>query len=138
MRLNRIKSGAIIIAGSGMCNGGRIRHHLKHNLWRKQSHVRFVGFQSVGTPGRALVDGATHMKIVGEDIKVQAQIHTMGGFSAHAGQSQLIKWLNGFTAKKPKLFLVHGEENAKLTLQEAVKETGWAATIPTIDQTITF
>lgn len=138
MKLNCIDSGAIIIAGSGMCNGGRIRHHLKHNLWRKQSHVIFVGFQAVGTPGRRLVDGATNMRIVGEDIKVRAQIHTLGGFSAHASQTQLIQWLNGFTKKRPKLFLVHGEETAKLTLQEAVKESGWEATIPTLDQTITF
>lgn len=138
MKLNRVDSGAIIIAGSGMCNGGRIRHHLKHNLWRKQSHVVFVGFQAVGTPGRKLVDGATNMKIVGEDIKVRAQIHTMGGFSAHASQTQLIQWLNGFTKKRPKLFLVHGEDVAKSTLKEAVKESGWAATIPTLDQTITF
>jgi metallo-beta-lactamase family protein len=138
MKLNQVDSGAIIIAGSGMCNGGRIRHHLKHNLWRKQSHVVFVGFQAMGTPGRTLVDGATHMKIVGEDIKVRAQIHTLGGFSAHASQTQLIQWLNSFTAKKPKLFLVHGEANAKVALQEAVKQTGWSATIPTLDQTITF
>lgn len=138
MALNRIDSGAIIIAGSGMCNGGRIRHHLKHNLWRKQSHVVFVGFQAVGTPGRTLVDGANHMKIVGEDIKVRAKIHTLGGFSAHASQTQLIDWLNGFTTKKPKLFLVHGETNAKAAFKEAVKKSGWDATIPTLGQTITF
>lgn len=138
MALNRIQSGAIIIAGSGMCNGGRIRHHLKHNLWRKQSHVVFVGFQAEGTPGRTLIDGATHMKIVGEDIKVQASIHTLGGFSAHASQTQLIDWLSGFTLKKPKLFLVHGEHSAKLALQEAVKQVGWAATIAILGQTIIF
>lgn len=138
MALNNIASGAIIIAGSGMCNGGRIRHHLKHNLWRRQSHVVFVGFQAEGTPGRTLIDGATHIKIVGEDIKVQAKIHTLGGFSAHASQTQLKQWLQGFIGKKPKLFLVHGEENAKLTLQQAVKDIGWQATIPTLGQTITF
>ncbi|MFA3789974.1 MBL fold metallo-hydrolase RNA specificity domain-containing protein [Aliiglaciecola sp. SL4] len=138
MALNQIDRGAIFIAGSGMCNGGRIRHHLKHNLWRKQSHVIFVGFQAIGTPGRALVDGAKTYKIAGETIAVKAQIHTMGGFSAHASQAQLIQWAAGFTTKKPQLFLVHGEEKAKLTLQEAFKKVGWQATIPTLNQTIQF
>ncbi|WP_339720126.1 MBL fold metallo-hydrolase [uncultured Paraglaciecola sp.] len=138
MALNNIDSGAIFIAGSGMCNGGRIRHHLKHNLWRQKSHVIFVGFQAMGTPGRALVDGAKVFKIVGEEIAVKAKIHTMGGFSAHASQSQLIDWLGGFTDKKPQLFLVHGEENAKLTLQTALKSKGWNSTIPTLNQCIQF
>ncbi|GAB2708305.1 MBL fold metallo-hydrolase [Aliiglaciecola sp. 3_MG-2023] len=138
MALNQIDRGAIFIAGSGMCNGGRIRHHLKHNLWRNQSHVIFVGFQAIGTPGRALVDGAKTYKIAGENIAVKAQIHTMGGFSAHASQTQLIQWAQGFTAKKPQLFLVHGEEKAKLTLQQAFKKVGWHATIPTLNQTIQF
>lgn len=136
MALNRIESGAIIIAGSGMCNGGRIRHHLKHNLWRQQSHVIFVGFQAVGTPGRALVDGAKRYKIAGDDIAVKAQIHTLGGFSAHASQSQLIDWVNGFKDKKPRLYLVHGEEHAKIALQAALKDKGWHAEIPELNQTI--
>jgi len=106
--LNQLASGAIIIAGSGMCNGGRIRHHLKHNLWRKQSHVIFVGFQAMGTPGRALVDGEKFFNIGGDKIAVAASIHTMGGFSAHASQSQLLNWLSHFTGQKPRLYLVHG------------------------------
>jgi metallo-beta-lactamase family protein len=136
--LNRIDSGAIFIAGSGMCNGGRIRHHLKHNLWRKQSHVIFVGFQAGGTPGRALVDGAKTYRIAGDEIIVKASIHTMGGFSAHASQSQLIAWLGGFKGKKPQLFLVHGEERAKLALQTALETKGWPSTIPTLNQSIQF
>lgn len=138
MALNKIESGAIFIAGSGMCNGGRIRHHLKHNLWRKQSHVIFVGFQAIGTPGRALVDGAKIYKIGGDEIAVKAKIHTMGGFSAHASQSQLIDWIGGFKDNKPQLFLVHGEENAKLSLQAALKDKGWNSTIPSLNQTIQF
>ncbi len=138
MALNRINSGAIFIAGSGMCNGGRIRHHLKHNLWRNQSHVIFVGFQAIGTPGRALVDGATTYRIGGEQIAVKAQIHTMGGFSAHASQTQLINWVSGFKGKKPKLFLVHGEEQAKLALQKALKNNGWDSSIPSLNQTVQF
>lgn len=136
MQLNKIESGAIIIAGSGMCNGGRIRHHLKHNLWRKQSHVIFVGFQAIGTPGRALVDGASTYKIGGEEIAVKASIHTMGGFSAHASQSQLINWLSSLKPKQPKLYLVHGEQEAKSALQSALSKHGWNAEIPVLNETI--
>ncbi|MCB1668482.1 MAG: MBL fold metallo-hydrolase [Pseudomonadales bacterium] len=136
--LNRIDRGAIFIAGSGMCNGGRIRHHLKHNLWRKQSHVIFVGFQAMGTPGRALVDGAKKYRIGGDDIAVNAKIHTLGGFSAHASQSQLISWAEGFKHSKPELYLVHGEEKAKHTLQIELAARGWKAEIPSLHQTITF
>jgi metallo-beta-lactamase family protein len=138
MALNQIVRGAIIIAGSGMCNGGRIRHHLKHNLWRKQSHVVFVGFQAIGTPGRTLIDGATTFKTGGEEVIVRASLHTLGGFSAHASQSQLIDWLSHFQGKKPRLYLVHGEEGAKLALQQAANSKGWQAEIPTLGQQIDF
>jgi Cft2 family RNA processing exonuclease len=121
-----------------MCNGGRIRHHLKHNLWRHQSHVVFVGYQAVGTPGRALVDGEKTYRIGGDEIAVKAQIHTMGGFSAHASQSQLLDWVNGFKDTKPQLFLVHGEEEAKETLRTALHHQGWEADIPGLDDTIHF
>lgn len=136
--LNKIENGAIFIAGSGMCNGGRIRHHLKHNVWRKQSHVVFVGFQAMGTPGRSLVDGATHFKIGGESVVVRAAIHTLGGFSAHAGQSQLIEWLAYFKGRKPRLFLVHGEEEAKHALAKAVSKLGWEPQIPAERDVVTF
>ena len=135
MALNRIKSGAVIIAGSGMCNGGRIRHHLKHNLWRKDAHIIFVGFQASGTPGRALVDGAATFRMGGEDIAVKASIHTLGGFSAHASQSQLISWAEDFR-NKPKLYLIHGDPVAKTALSEVFLRRGWAADIPTHRETI--
>ena len=138
MALNKIERGAIIIAGSGMCNGGRIRHHLKHNVWRKQSHVIFVGYQARGTPGRALVDGATHFRIGGDEIAVKASIHTLGGFSAHAGQSQLLDWLSHFNGNKPRLFLVHGEDNAKDALASAAEKSGWQPNIPDEGEAITF
>lgn len=138
MALNKVASGAIIIAGSGMCNGGRIRHHLKHNLWRKQSHVVFVGFQAVGTPGRALVDGEKTFKIGGDRIAVLASIHTLGGFSAHASQSQLLSWLAHFKGKKPRLFLVHGEAEAKQALSKTVSDLGWKVSIPTFGQELRF
>lgn len=138
MALNKVERGAIIIAGSGMCNGGRIRHHLKHNVWRKQSHVIFVGYQAFGTPGRALVDGAPYFRIGGDEIAVKATIHTLGGFSAHASQSQLLSWLSHFKGEKPRLFLVHGEEAAKLALSNAAEQEGWRPHIPTAGEAITF
>jgi len=138
MLLNKVDSGAIIIAGSGMCNGGRIRHHLKHNLWRKRAHVLIVGYQAVGTPGRKLVDGVERIRMAGEDIVVKAQIHTLGGFSAHASQTQLTEWLNHFKEPRPDLYLVHGEENAKTAFRKHIKQFGWQSSIPELGETISF
>ncbi len=115
MQLNRVRSGAIIIAGSGMCNGGRIRHHLKHNVWRDNCHVVIVGFQARGTLGRALVDGAKHIRLWGETIRVEAEIHTIGGLSAHADQAGLLEWYGGF-GNNPPVVLVHGEPDAAAVL----------------------
>jgi len=117
--LNNIRSGAIIIAGSGMCTGGRIKQHLKHNLWRKHCHIIFVGFQARGTPGRALIDGAENLHLWGERIQVNAKVHTVGGFSAHADQQGLITWYQQFS-DKPQLVLVHGEEEAQKVLADKI------------------
>jgi metallo-beta-lactamase family protein len=138
MAINKINSGAIIIAGSGMCDGGRIRHHLKHNLWRRSAHVMIVGYQVHGTPGRALVDGAKTLRIVGEDIAVNAKIHTLGGFSAHAGQQQLLDWAANFKKANPAIYLVHGEDEAKDILQQKLREAGMSATIARTKETITI
>lgn len=130
MAINRIRSGAIIIAGSGMCNGGRIVHHLKHNLWRQECHIVFPGFQAQGTLGRAIVEGADTVRVLRQRIAVRAQIHTLGGFSAHAGQSQLIQWVGHFE-NKPELYLIHGERQKMDALQAAIHEhLGWQANIP--------
>ncbi|CAA0107741.1 Ribonuclease [Halioglobus japonicus] len=138
MALNRIESGAIFIAGSGMCTGGRIRHHFKHNLWKTNAHVIIVGYQAVGTPGRALVDGAKVFRIGGDEIAVRAKIHTIGGFSAHASQSQLFNWLSNFAKARPRLYLVHGEQNAKSAFRDFLSEKGWAAEIAKKGEAITF
>lgn len=138
MALNRIQAGAIIIAGSGMCNGGRIRHHFKHNLWRRSAHVIMVGFQPVGTPGRALVDGAKSFRIGGESIAVKATIHTLGGFSAHAGQSQLLDWVQGFDKSRPKIYLIHGEPTAKTALRDALSQRNWQVDVPEYATSVTI
>ncbi len=121
MTINDIHAGAIIIAGSGMCTGGRILHHLKNNVWRSQCHVLIVGYQAEGTPGRRLVDGAGEITLLGESVGVHATVHTIGGLSAHADQQDLFDWYSGF-ARRPPLYLVHGEKKAQLPLQKRLSE----------------
>lgn len=120
-RINRISSGAVIIAGSGMCEGGRIRHHLKHNIWRPECSIVFVGFQAKGTLGRQIVDGAKMVHFLGEDFAVKARVYTIGGFSAHGDQKELLEWL-GLFAPKPEVFIVHGEEESALEFEKAIRE----------------
>ena len=120
MALNKIRSGIIVIAGSGMCEGGRMRHHLKHNLWRPECSVIFVGFQGKGTLGRRIVDRAETVNILGEEVAVRASVYTINGFSAHADQKELTEWLAGFK-DSPEVFLVHGEENAITSFSKAVE-----------------
>jgi len=110
--LNKHSSGCILIAGSGMCNGGRVRHHLKHNLWRPGAHVLIVGYQAQNTLGRQLVDGHSSVRIFNEIIRVNAKIHTVGGLSAHADQRGLLNWYGHFHSKPP-VYLVHGEDQAR-------------------------
>ena len=130
MAINRVKSGAVIIAGSGMCTGGRIVHHFKHNLWRSECHLVFPGFQARGTLGRTIVDGASTVKLLHQRIAVRAQVHTLGGFSAHAGQSQLLDWVAHFE-HRPELYLVHGELEKMQALQQALRQRlNWIANIP--------
>jgi metallo-beta-lactamase family protein len=120
MALNRIHSGAIIIAGSGMCSGGRIKQHLKHNVWRRQCHVIISGFQARGTLGRSLVDGAKFIRLWGETVRVAATIHTVGGLSAHADQPGLKNWYANFEGR-PAVVLVHGETTALETLSDTLR-----------------
>ena len=116
----------VIISASGMCEAGRIRHHLKHNLWNPKASVIFVGYQAEGTLGRSLRDGAGEVTLFGENIRVKAQIHNLEGFSGHADKNALMAWLRGFQAKPHDIFLVHGEHDAKLDFAASVKqEIGW-------------
>ncbi len=124
MAINKIKSGAIVIAGSGMCTGGRIMHHLKHGLWRPQCHVIFLGYQAHGSTGRRIVDGEEYVRIQGETIRVAARIHTVGGLSAHGDQRDLLRWYGG-TENRPPVYLVHGEvESAEAFSRELEQEFG--------------
>jgi metallo-beta-lactamase family protein len=119
--INRLQQGAVVIAGSGMCEGGRIKHHLKNNVWRKGCHVVIVGYQAVGTLGRRLVDGARHIRLWGETIRVAATVHTVGGLSAHADQAELFRWYEGFRSRPP-VFLVHGEAKAQEALRGRLRD----------------
>jgi len=121
MALNRIGGGAVIMAGSGMCTGGRVRHHLKHNLWRHDSSVVFVGFAARGTLARSIVDGAKEVHIFGERIPVRARIHTINGFSAHADQKELLNWHDRIAGVQ-RTFLVHGEEDTMAHFAGLLKE----------------
>ena len=125
MVINEMEAGAIIIAGSGMCSGGRILHHLKHNVWRPQCHLVIVGFQAYGTLGRRLVDGAETIRLWGEDYRVRIRVHTIGGLSAHADQQDLVEWYSGFR-NQPPVYLVHGEEHAQRVLAQALKKAASA------------
>ena len=121
MAINRIERGAVVIAGSGMANGGRILHHLRHRLDRRETHVVFVGYQAEGTLGRKLVNGAKWVRIHGGDVQANAQVHTVGGLSAHADQHGLIEWYSGFDPHPP-LALVHGEDEARETLAGEIEK----------------
>ena len=120
-RIDEIREGAIVIAGSGMCTGGRIVQHLRRNLSRSECHVVLVGFQAQGTLGRLLVDGAARVPLFHEAVEVAAQIHTVGGLSAHADRSGLPDWYAGFEGRPP-VCLVHGERAAQTALADALRE----------------
>jgi metallo-beta-lactamase family protein len=119
--LNKVKSGAIIISASGMCTAGRIKHHLKHHLWRPECSVVFVGYQAQGTLGRRILDGEPVVRIHGEEVQVRAQIHELSGFSAHADQLQLLNWAATLARPPRCIFLVHGEEVALTTLADLLR-----------------
>ena len=136
MAINRIKSGAIIIAGSGMCTGGRIRHHFKQRIWDDRNTILFTGYQAQGTLGRILVDGVQQIKLFGEEFVVKARIETLGGLSAHAGQSDLVAWV-GAISGSPRTFLVHGERRAQSALAERLqRDLGQTAEVPARGETI--
>ena len=131
MEINNTAGPAVVISASGMADAGRIKHHLRHNLWREGASIVFVGFQAQGTTGRKIVDGAKKVRIFNEEVAVRAKIFTINGFSAHAGQSQLIDWLGRFKTTKMHLFLIHGEYTAQQELAALIHSRfGIDAAIP--------
>lgn len=121
MKINQMDSGAIIVAGSGMMTGGRIKHHIKHNIWRSNCHLIVTGYQAHGTMGRKLIEGAKKIKLWGQSISVKAKIHTIGGLSAHTDQKGLMDWYGNFKSKPP-VFLVHGEADTMEKLRKKLKK----------------
>lgn len=138
MFLNSIRNGALIVAASGMCDAGRIRHHLRHNLGRRESAIVFTGFQAEGTLGRRLVDGAKSVRLFGETIPVRASVHTLGGLSAHAGQDSLMQWLRGIGRRPAACFVVHGEPEAAHALSARIaRELRWSPTVAAAERAYT-
>jgi len=133
--INRLVNGAIIIAGSGMCNGGRILHHLRHNVGRRETHVLFTGFQPHGTLGRRIIDGSDSIRIFGETYQVRAQTHTIGGMSAHGDRDDLIRWYEAIDGSPP-VHLVHGDPDAAEALSSRLGERGIDATVARSGQRI--
>jgi len=131
MRINSVRSGAIIISASGMCEGGRIRHHLRYNIARPECAIVFVGFQAAGTLGRRIVDGAKSVRLFRESYPVRAKVFTINGLSAHADQQALLGWLAHFRRPPRQTWVVHGEPLAAHALRDEIeKRFGWRAGVP--------
>ena len=137
MKINAIRSGAVIISASGMCEGGRIKHHLRCNLPSRECAVVFVGFQAQGTLGRRIVEGAKRVRIHGEDVPVRAKVFTINGLSAHADRGALLGWLGKFRRPPARTWVVHGEPLASHALRDAIREQlGWKADVPQEGQSV--
>jgi metallo-beta-lactamase family protein len=129
--INRVKKGAIIIAGSGMCTGGRIKHHLANNIDRKESTVLFVGYQAFGTLGRHIVEGASEVRLFGKKYPVRARVTQINGFSAHADRGELLKWVSGLAPDPRRVFVTHGEPESAHAMADLLKqEKGWKVSVP--------
>ena len=135
--INNIRGTAIIIAGSGMCTGGRIKHHLVNNIEQPENTILFVGYQAVGTLGRQLAEGNKEVRIMGQIMQVKARIATIHGFSAHGDKTELLQWLRGFKQAPKHVFITHGEENASDHFAQYIhEETGWQTSVPQYQQEV--
>jgi metallo-beta-lactamase family protein len=137
--INHISGTVIIIAGSGMCTGGRIKHHLVNNISRPESTILFPGYQATGTLGRQIVDGVKEVRILGQMYPVKARIVKINGFSAHADRDELFRWLSGLSRPPLHLFVTHGEPDAAQYFADFVKEkTGWQISVPSYEDRVTL
>jgi metallo-beta-lactamase family protein len=135
--INHITGTVMIIAGAGMCTGGRIKHHLVNNISRKESSIMFVGYQAVGTLGRLIVDGAKEVRILGQKYKVKAKVVQINGFSAHADKNEMLNWLKKLKSPPRQIFLVHGEPESAKAFGEFLKaQTGWQVSIPAYEDQV--
>ena len=135
--INRRSGPCLVMAGAGMCNAGRILHHLRQNLWKPETHVLIVGYQARGSLGRELVEGAEFVRIHGEKIAVRARVHTLGGFSAHAGQTDLLNWFSVIAPSKPRVVLAHGEDGPRNELAKLIQQRhGLKPVLPTLGDVI--
>jgi metallo-beta-lactamase family protein len=135
--LNEMGGPCIIMAGAGMCNAGRIVHHLRNNLYKPETHVMIVGFQAEGTLGRQLVEGKKQVSIFGEKVAVRASIHSLGGMSAHAGQTDLVEWFSAMAPCKPRVILTHGEDEGRSALGAILREKyGVETAMPALNESI--
>lgn len=137
--LNELNGPMMILAGAGMCNGGRILHHFAHNISNPDTHILIVGYQSYGSIGRKLVDGAETIRLFGKEYKVNAKVRTLNGFSAHAGQSDLINWFSSLARSNPKLVITHGEDEQRKTLADLLKKKfGVKPVLPELNEVVEF
>src|SRR5262245_8672852 len=137
MKINDQPGPCLVMAGAGMCNAGRILHHLKANLWKPDTHVLIVGYQGDGSLGRRLVNGEKMVSIHGEKIAVKAQVHTLGGFSAHAGQTDLLTWFSAIAPSQPRVVLTHGEDEPRQILAQKIQQRfKLKAALPRMGETI--
>jgi metallo-beta-lactamase family protein len=135
--INQQTGACLIMAGAGMCTAGRILHHLKNHIGKPETHVIIVGYQAQGSLGRMLIQGEKEVKLFGEKIAVRAQVHTLGGFSAHAGQTDLLLWFNFIAACNPRVALTHGEDGPRRELARLIQERhGIKAVLPAIGDII--
>lgn len=137
MKINAVRAGAVILSASGMCEGGRIKHHLRHNISRPECAIVFVGFQAAGTLGRRIVDGAESVRLFGEEYPVKARVFTIGGLSAHADRAALLGWLGRLRKPPRQTWVVHGEPLSANSLRDAIAaRPGWQAAVPAPHQVV--
>lgn len=135
--INAQQGPCLIMAGAGMCNAGRILHHLRNNLYKPETHVLIVGYQGDGSLGRQLLQGAQEVRIFGEEVAVRAQVHTLNGFSAHAGQNDLLSWFDSIAPNRPRIVLTHGEDGPRAALKEKIQARyGLEATLPQLQEVV--